>query len=348
MVQYLVFVGAIVMFYGSLSYIWATLRGETKPNKVTWLLWGIAPLIGTAAAFSDGVRLATLPVLVTGMVPLIVFAASFVNKNAYWKLARVDYICGFIAILALVLWRITDDPIIAIQFAILSDALAALPTFIKSWKFSETESGIAYTTGIIGNATSFFAIKTGNFSEWAFPVCLVATNALIALAIYRKRIFLGFPFFKHGAAADVAWLPEGMRALAQEIAAQPDQAGALRFAYEALAKKYRGYRSLTFLRLDRLFIRDIATLWKIRGFLHCHHINYLLRTLLMASGRFSAHDLVTNWTQVWFFSPHEYLVVHLKNGEAVNVDLWAKVYGITFGHYAHGFQSGSFFARIEK
>ena len=128
MTQYLVFVGAIVMFGGVLSYTWATLRGETKPNRVTWLLWSIAPLIGTAAALSDGVRLATLPVLVAGVSPLMVFVASFVNKKSYWKLEKLDYICGSIAILALILWRITDDPIVAIQFAILSDALAALPT----------------------------------------------------------------------------------------------------------------------------------------------------------------------------------------------------------------------------
>ncbi len=187
MTQYPVFVGAIVMFGGVLSYTWATLRGETKPNRVTWLLWSIAPLIGTAAALSDGVRLATLPVLVAGVSPLMVFVASFVNKKSYWKLEKLDYICGSIAILALILWRITDDPIVAIQFAILSDALAALPTLIKSWKFPETESGIAYTTSLFGTATSFFAFKTGDFSEWAFPVYLVTINALIAFAIYRKR-----------------------------------------------------------------------------------------------------------------------------------------------------------------
>ena len=191
MAQYLVFVGAIVMLGGILSYTRETLRGTTKPNRVTWLLWSIAPLIGAAAAFSDGVRLATLPVFVMGVAPLVVFVTSFVNKNAYWKLEKSDYICGIISVLALILWQITDDPVIAIVFAIVSDALAALPTLIKSWKFPETETGIAYITAALGTATSFFAFKTGDFSEWAFPVYLVAINVLIAFAIYRKKFVRG-------------------------------------------------------------------------------------------------------------------------------------------------------------
>ena len=60
--QYLVFAGVAVMTVGLVVYIKDTLQGKTKPNKVTWLIWGIAPLIGAVAAYSDGVRLAALPV----------------------------------------------------------------------------------------------------------------------------------------------------------------------------------------------------------------------------------------------------------------------------------------------
>lgn len=185
--QYLVYLGSLVMLVGVFSYTRETLRGRTKPNRVTWLLWSIAPLIGTAAAFSDGVRLATLPVFVTGVAPLVVFLASFVNKNSYWKLERTDYVCGAVSLLALILWKVTSDPIIAISFSIVSDALAALPTLIKSWKFPETESGIAYTTAAFGTATSFFVLETGSFSEYAFPLYLVTVNICIAFAVYRKR-----------------------------------------------------------------------------------------------------------------------------------------------------------------
>lgn len=187
--QYLMAAGIAAMTVGLFIYTKDTLQGKTKPNRVSWLLWSIAPLIGSVAAFSDGVRMAALPVFVIGLGPLVVFVASFVNKNAYWKLEKSDYVCGLISFLALVLWQVTNEPVVAIVFAILSDALAALPTYIKSWKFPETESGIAYATTAFGAGTSFLVLQNWNFSEWAFPAWLLCMNAALALVIYRKGIF---------------------------------------------------------------------------------------------------------------------------------------------------------------
>lgn len=138
-------------------------------------------------------------------------------------------------------------------------------------------------------------------------------------------------------------LPEEMKVVAQEMARKSSQAEALHSAYDVLSVKYRGYRVLTFLRLDRFFITDIDTLWQKNGFLHCHHMNYLLRTLLVASGKFMPEAVEAHWTQIWLFSPHQYVVVTLETGEQVEVDLWGKAYGIPFGGHAHGFHGGTLF-----
>lgn len=188
MIQYLVLLGFAVNVFGALSYVKDTLRGETKPNRVTWLLWAVAPIIATAAALADGVSWAVLPVFAAGFGPLLVFLASFVNKNSYWKLGAFDYLCGVCSVLALVLWWITKDPQIAIIFAIASDGLAALPTLVKSWTHPDSESGIAYTTGLFNALTSFAAIKMWGFSEYAFPVYLVLANTALIFAVYRGKI----------------------------------------------------------------------------------------------------------------------------------------------------------------
>jgi hypothetical protein len=186
---YLVFVGAFVQLLGIYSYIKGTLLGITKPNKVTWLLWSVAPIIATFAAISDGVHWSVLPVFMSGFGPLLVFIASFVNKKSYWKLEKFDYLCGLCSVLALVLWGITKQPTIAIIFAIASDAFAAVPTLIKSWKYPETESTGPYTTGVFNSLTSFAAIKIWNFSALAFPIYLVFINFSLFLAVYRKKFF---------------------------------------------------------------------------------------------------------------------------------------------------------------
>lgn len=193
MLKYLVFIGALAQLIGIYSYGREVVRGNAKPNRVTWLMWSIAPLIATAAGLVSGVDWAVIPVFMSGFGPLIIFFLSFSNKKSYWKLEKFDYLCGFFSLLALVLWGITKQPAIAIIFAIVSDFIAAVPTLVKSWKYPETETAVPYTTGLISALTSFGAIRMWGFAELAFPVYLIFIDSSLILAIIRKKIkFLNF------------------------------------------------------------------------------------------------------------------------------------------------------------
>lgn len=185
--QYIVIVGAVVQFLGSAHYIKAILLGKAKPNKVTWLLWAIAPLIGAVAAFSDGVRLAILPTFMSGFGPLLVFIFSFVNKNAYWQLNKLDYVCGVFSLLALILWVVTKQAWVAIILAIASDGLASIPTLIKSFKYPETENASPFIAGLFSQLTIFPVIKVWNFSSLSFPLYLILMNLLLTILIHRPQ-----------------------------------------------------------------------------------------------------------------------------------------------------------------
>src|SRR3989344_7823141 len=103
--QILVIVSIFISIAGASAYIRDTVRGTTKPNRISWSLWALAPLIGTAAALSAGADVwATTRVFLSGFLPLIVFIASFVNRQSYWKLTFFDMMCGVCSGIALVLW----------------------------------------------------------------------------------------------------------------------------------------------------------------------------------------------------------------------------------------------------
>src|SRR4030088_550697 len=99
---------AIIPVVGDLSYLRDVLRGITQPNRVSWLLWAVAPLIAFAAELVEHTRpeiaLLTLSV---GFGPLFIVAASFLNrKAAHWKVTRFDLFCGSVSLVALALWFI--------------------------------------------------------------------------------------------------------------------------------------------------------------------------------------------------------------------------------------------------
>jgi len=188
MLEYLVFAAAIATLFATAAYVRSMFKGGARPNRVSWLMWSIAPFIAAAAAVSNGVGWAALPVFMSGLSPFLIFTASFISNKAHWKLAPFDYACGLLSALALVLWYVTTDPNIAIAFAVASDGLASIPTLTKSWKHPETEVAWPFIVGVFNAATSFSAINAWVFSAYAFPAYLMIINALLFLAASKKKL----------------------------------------------------------------------------------------------------------------------------------------------------------------
>jgi hypothetical protein len=186
MLEYLVFVAAFGSLIGALAYIRSMFRGATAPNRVTWFMWSVAPFVATAAAVSNGVGLAVIPVFMSGFSPFLIFTASFFTKKACWKLGAFDYCCGVLSGLAIVLWYLTSNPEVAIIFAIVSDALAAVPTLLKGWRSPKTESAWPYLIGTFAPMSSFLAATAWSFSEVAFPIYLILINLVLLFPLVRK------------------------------------------------------------------------------------------------------------------------------------------------------------------
>lgn len=188
--HWLVIVSALISVAGSAAYIRDTLRGKTKPNRVSWSVWALAPLLGTVAAVAAGADLwATARVFLAGLLPLLVFLASFMNAKSYWKLTLFDVLAGVCAVVALALWAITQSPQLAILFLALGDGFACLPTLRKAWRFPETETGSAYIASFVSVVLIIPSIPEWNIENAAFQVYLLIANTLLVLAVYRKRLW---------------------------------------------------------------------------------------------------------------------------------------------------------------
>lgn len=81
----LVIVGVIINFLGGISYVVDTLKGKVKPNRISWGIWAIAPLIAFFAEIKQGVGIQSLMTFMVGFSPLMIFVASFFNKKLTGK-----------------------------------------------------------------------------------------------------------------------------------------------------------------------------------------------------------------------------------------------------------------------
>jgi hypothetical protein len=156
---------------------------------MTFLIWATGPFIGVAAGISVDGGWALLPVFMAGFGPLLIFLASFVDPRAYWKLGILDYVCGAFAVIALSMLLFVHQPLLAIGFAILADALAGWPTLLKAWHYPETETGVAYAASFVNVCIGLAVVKSYTFAHAGFLFYLFAIDFSLIIAIYRRKIF---------------------------------------------------------------------------------------------------------------------------------------------------------------
>ena len=188
--EWLVLLGAMISILFAVPYIRGVVKGSVKPNRVTWIMWSVAPLIAAFVEISEGVGWPALPVFISGFIPLLVFTSSFTNQKAYWKLGPFDYACGAFSAMALLLWLVTSNPGIAIIFAIASDFIAGIPTIVKIWAMPGTENAYPFVAGLFNALTGIAAISVWEFSAYAFPIYLAAINGMIIMA-FQRSAFVG-------------------------------------------------------------------------------------------------------------------------------------------------------------
>jgi hypothetical protein len=181
-----VIIGTLIGAAGSLAYLFDTIKGKVKPNRVSFLLWSIAPFIAFAAMIKQGAGIEALMTFSTGFLPLTVFIASFVNKKAEWKLTQFDLICGFLSIVGLILWLITKVGNVAIFFSIVADGLAAVPTIVKAYKYPETEIAWPWIATVFGVVLTLLTLNQLTFSNSAFIIYILIVNTLIFSLVQFK------------------------------------------------------------------------------------------------------------------------------------------------------------------
>ena len=181
-----VFLGALLSLGGSTRYAWLTWRGRTRPNRITWSLWALAPAVGFAAQVDEGVGLPAVLTLSIALGPAIIFLASFTNAAAYWRIRAFDLACGAVSLVALWLWLALDQPVAAVAAAVLADLVAGIPTIRKAWAFPETEHWAVFALGGANGVIAVLTLQTWGIAEAAFPLYIAVLGTGVAVLVTAR------------------------------------------------------------------------------------------------------------------------------------------------------------------
>lgn len=125
-------------------YIYDTLRGGTRPDRVCWLIWSVLAMMSGASNLYEGAEASMwfVGVQVTGT--LVVFTLSVWRGHGAF-LSRGNATILAVATLGVVSWALTDTAVYVLAISISVSALGAGATMWKAYHSPSSETMSAWT-----------------------------------------------------------------------------------------------------------------------------------------------------------------------------------------------------------
>lgn len=177
----IVFSIAIRLFSGG-RYAWGVVKGWAKPNPITWFLWGLTAMIAFVAQMYEGVGVQAIVTLVLGVSPLVVFGLAVKKHGFFVHFTPLTIFCTAVAVVGIILWQVTNSPVLAITFSIIADTFAGLPTLVKAYKDPSSEYPLPYLLSIVSMGIVLLTITEWTFVASAFIIYMLVSNIFLFIA----------------------------------------------------------------------------------------------------------------------------------------------------------------------
>lgn len=175
----------VIIFY---SYIRSVLYGDTRPHLFSWIIWGVSTTIVAFAQYADGAGVSgALPILLSGVVALYVAYLAY-KKRTNHMINPIDWVFMTVALLAIPIWWITDNPLWAALLLTTIDVIGSFPTIRKLYSYPNEEPLKPYVIGLFRNVTALFALEKYNVTTTIFPIATAIPALIMIIIMLRYRV----------------------------------------------------------------------------------------------------------------------------------------------------------------
>ena len=179
----------IVGLFGYYPYLRDLMKGVTKPHAFSWLIWGTMEVIAFLAQISRGGGTGTWVTGISALITLFIAFKAFRLKDK--DITAIDWLALSGALIGIVLWMITDNPLTAVVCITVADALGFVPTFRKGFDKPFEETLFEYTMSAIKWTLGIVALQALSPVTWLYPASLVMTNSTFVIMALIRRKHLG-------------------------------------------------------------------------------------------------------------------------------------------------------------
>ncbi len=191
-----------------IPYLVSILRGHTKPERASYLIWFIVDVIGISSYISVGARTTIWTGLIFTFTGLLVFLLSI--KCGVGGFSTFDVSCLLLALAGIGVWIASDSAVLALYFMTFVKFIGYLPTIRKAYFLPGTENTFSWALTAGASVLNLFALTTLQPRIAVPVVCSATLQALVAYLLlfpakrfkynyrsrpHRLRAFLAHPMF---------------------------------------------------------------------------------------------------------------------------------------------------------
>lgn len=169
-----------------LPYIIETVRGQTRPQRASWLIWSVLSMIAFASQVYEG---ATDSLWFAGaqVVGTFVIFLLSVPYGTGGFLSRKDCTVMLLALGGLVAWYFMETAVYALAITITISLLGGLVTISKSYHAPSSETTSTWILCFLASICAILSVGTVDWVILAYPMYLLTLNGAIVLAIWFGR-----------------------------------------------------------------------------------------------------------------------------------------------------------------
>lgn len=162
---------------------------KTKPERATWWIWLALGLIAFFAQLSAGAKWSLG--LTAGQIVAVGLVAVLSIWFGYGSFKRRDIVSLVVAAAGILLWHITDSPLLAIVIVVAVDGVAFWLTIVKTWHSPHTETLSTWILASLASALGVLAVGGLDITKILYPLYIAIANWVLVWVILVRRREVG-------------------------------------------------------------------------------------------------------------------------------------------------------------
>ncbi len=179
-------IGGLLAIIGGIPYMIDAYKKKITPHRITWGIFTLVDIIAIANQLAAGATNSVWLVAGFALANLTIFLLSLRHGAGGTERLDIIVLCG--AILGVIAWQISGNPLASIIANLVVITLAMAPTYKKGWIDPKSETSTVFLMGAIASLLAAISVGKLDYILLLTPVYIFAIQGMLFIILVRHKL----------------------------------------------------------------------------------------------------------------------------------------------------------------